>query len=230
MAAYLCSLLAVSSLLSTGNCMPRRSVSAPALPLNKLASTVATALPAPTGSPQFIALGLGVQNYTCNSTTNTYAAAGALAQLFDATAYLSYRPDRIDSLSQEYLDRYTSFPCSQSPSSDIKIADRCEGLANSRIARPLPVLGEHYFTKTGTPSFDLSKAAHDPFLYSAKKANATAPGTGNVDWLYLASNGSSLNQVVSSVYRVETAGGVQPKSCSGSGSISVPYAAQYWFY
>ncbi|TKA71854.1 hypothetical protein B0A55_09827 [Friedmanniomyces simplex] len=205
-------------------------MSPPAIPLDEVATTASSALPAPTGSLKFIALQLGTQNYTCNSTSGKYTATGALAQIFDATAYLTKNPAMVDSLSLAYLDLYTSLPCSKWPSDSITTDDQCEDKANSNFARPLPRLGEHYFTSTAAPTFDLYAAPGHPYMYAAKKADVPAPDSGDVDWLYLASNGSTSNHGISSVYRIETAGGVQPSSCSGAGSIYVPYAGQYWYY
>lgn len=57
---------------------------------------------------------------------------------------------------------------------------------------------------------------------------------GAVDWLMLGNSGSSVNfGGLSTVYRVETAGGKSAPTCQGmaAGSvIRVPYAAEYWFY
>ena len=199
----------------------------PALPLDLVATSATSALPTPTSTIKYIALGLGTQNYTCNSTTGKYDAAGALARLFDATVHLSVNPSEISSLSQTYLDAYTSLECASSSSDCINKDHRCEDRAN---AKSLPILGEHYFTVAGTPTFDLQSAPKHPFLYAAKKADVPAPSSDDVDWLFLASNGSTVNNVISSAYRIETAGGVQPSTCSGSDSITVPYAAQYWYY
>lgn len=66
-------------------------------------------------------------------------------------------------------------------------------------------------------------------------ANKGMEGTGAVDWLYLNDKGGSVG--VSEVYRIQTAGGMAPTTCQGQGTnglgvgvISVPYAAEYWFY
>ncbi|KAF2138573.1 uncharacterized protein K452DRAFT_301105 [Aplosporella prunicola CBS 121167] len=95
-----------------------------------------------------------------------------------------------------------------------------------------------------------------------KEGSATAPvgackglgGEGAVDWLFLGeaeaekasdasqSKGEQKTQKraqaqtsdggIRAVYRVETAGGMQPASCEGveDGAFEVAYAAQYWFY
>ncbi|KAJ7208941.1 hypothetical protein GGX14DRAFT_566644 [Mycena pura] len=42
-----------------------------------------TGLIAPYTDPLFVTLGVGIQNYTCNSTTSNYASIGTVASLFD---------------------------------------------------------------------------------------------------------------------------------------------------
>lgn len=66
-----------------------------------------------------------------------------------------------------------------------------------------------------------------------KGASEGPAGTGAVDWLALTDNGKGLSVGLREVYRVETAGGSPPSSCSGEYKgkvISVQYSAQYWFY
>lgn len=102
----------------------------------------------------------------------------------------------------------------------------------------VPFLGVHYFDGAGSPTFDLR--ARSGLLASVKKVDvAKAPAsadkgilaTGAVDWLGLPDNGRGLGVGLNYVYRVVTAGGTaQACSTSGAGSLSVPYAAQYWFY
>lgn len=100
----------------------------------------------------------------------------------------------------------------------------------------IPIIGHHYFDCTGVPTFDLGSIG---FLKGHKVDNISAPpnaskgpndqGDGAVDWLALSSaNGS---RALGEGYRVETAGGKPPVSCSGQPKdIEVQYAAQYWFY
>lgn len=232
MAIFLCVLFILSTLFSSGHSLPRPPFNeTPTLPLAEVANTGPSPLPSPSGRPKYVAVGLGTQNYTCNATSGNYTATGALAQLFDATLYLAAHRNQIPSMPQTYLSLYNALPCSKSPSPCVAQDDRCEGLANSLFRpRPMNILGEHYFTSSGTPTFDLYDAPGRPFMFSKKAGVVPAPSADDVDWLYLTSNGSSENSIISSVYRVETAGGVQPKNCSGSGSIEVPYAAEYWFY
>ena len=98
------------------------------------------------------------------------------------------------------------------------------------------VLGHHYFEFASTPTFDLSKVG--TILYCAKKNEVKAPatankgpaGTGAVDWLFLSAEDGYTSVGASAVYRVVTAGGVSPNCTSAGQTISVQYAAEYWFY
>ncbi len=105
-------------------------------------------------------------------------------------------------------------------------------IANSSI----PVIGHHYFDGAGVPTFDLGSTG---FVRGKKSGDIPAPanackgpnnqGDGAVDWLALSDAGGSKD--LSEAYRVETAGGKAPASCSGQPKdIQVQYAAQYWFY
>jgi hypothetical protein len=102
-----------------------------------------------------------------------------------------------------------------------------------------PIIGSHYFTADGTPTFDL--LAYREILFAKKIADIPAPkdadkgpdGEGAVDWLTLCDNWKGASVGLGEVYRVETAGGNPPETCSGVSAetvISVQYSAEYWFY
>jgi hypothetical protein len=64
-------------------------------------------------------------------------------------------------------------------------------------------------------------------------ANVPAPKGSiqpSVDWLFLQDDGRGVSKNLKAVYRVETAGGSAPATCSSAGVVKVPYAAEYWFY
>lgn len=109
-------------------------------------------------------------------------------------------------------------------------------------------------TSTLTPTWDLLP---DAALYpdeaasivwqGQKVASADAPADackglaaeGAVPWLYLTKAGSDardddddVEDGITAVYRVVTAGGMQPETCEGVGGreVEVKYAAEYWFY
>lgn len=62
----------------------------------------------------------------------------------------------------------------------------------------------------------------------ASNTNRGPAGAGAVDWLQLQDKGGSIG--IAEVYKVVTAGGAAPTICTTTGVVTVPYAAEYWFY
>lgn len=118
----------------------------------------------------------------------------------------------------------------------LKNSQECESEDNPL---QLNLIGEHYFDASSKPNFDFSRSQKG-HLQAKKGAGVPAPETaskgvgqyenGAVDWLYLLDNGAGVSVDLLSVYRVQTAGGKPPQSCSGDEQIQIPYAAEYWFY
>ncbi|KAM0347901.1 hypothetical protein ACHAP4_011164 [Fusarium culmorum] len=188
-----------------------------------------------------IALGFGIQNYSCADVGGNPTAAGALAVLYDVT-YLYPGQDRSSLTAQNWA----SLPSTVLNTENVPLNRNGDGGASSSnpfpkkqslkvksLCRNVPYLGRHFFNTAGVPTFDLDRA--DQLLVAKKvegiKAPSSAPagpeGTGAVDWLYLGDAGGSRG--VSSVYRVLTAGGAS-HGCVASGTDSTSYTALYWFY
>ncbi|KAL2170365.1 hypothetical protein VTG60DRAFT_4951 [Thermothelomyces hinnuleus] len=202
-----------------------------------------------------IAVGHGIQNYTCGSTTGDSIAAGAVAVLYDVTSFYpgtkrtGIRKDLWDSLpsralweqplplnklagSQFGADPVAPFP---SPAADLRLRG---------VPAAAKFLGHHYFDIEGVPTFDLSAGAAGAGAgglraavakVDSKSAPATADkgilATGAVPWLRLDDNGRGGSRGIASVFRVVTAGGnLQSCSVAGEGVQSIPYTAFYWFY
>jgi hypothetical protein len=102
------------------------------------------------------------------------------------------------------------------------------------------IIGHHFFSQqngTSIPVFALDQLAQSPYpaaLVSRFDA-ADAPATshsglareGAIPWLYLADTTNSSQGGINTVYRVETAGGKPPSTCSNlSSSFQVKYTAQ----
>ena len=225
--SYVAITLLGSSQLSTASPVPIcqiRARNAPSLPT----TGSGTQLPAPGAGLgiKFITLGRGVQNYTCSSVSGTPTAVGAIADIYEITGLAQAKPTSPD---------FTGLPAAAVylPLSGI------QQLLNSRMppGQPATVIGKHYFNSAGVPTFDLS--ARGKKLLSKVVAKIPAPAnsnagpacTGAVAWLKLDDAGGSAG--LKEVYRVFTAGGNPPTSCSGqtAGAVfSVQYAAMYWFY
>lgn len=217
MAPTLISFLAFSGLFYSVYCLPPTERSTDTVEVLDL-NAVSPGLPTPTTSPSVIALGVGTQNYTCNSTTGTYSSNVALADLYDITSLV--KASTKDSLCKLYLKH--SQDC-QSEDNPLK----------------LNLIGDHFFDASSKPNFDFTRSDKG-WLQAKKNAAVPAPAkasrgvkdqaNGAVDWLYLVDNDAGVSKDLLSVYRVQTAGGKPPTSCSGDEQIEIPYAAEYWFY
>ncbi|PWY89466.1 hypothetical protein BO94DRAFT_37342 [Aspergillus sclerotioniger CBS 115572] len=181
-----------------------------------------TALPSPSPNLtlQHVALGRGVQNYTCPSSpandTAKPTSTGALATLFDASCIVSS--------DQRLLHRIPAF-LQNVPLETLDFFASLASLAGPDSA----ILGEHYFSASAMPFFDLRLGGNDEWAAAKKVASVVSPvASMDVPWLKLvAVDGVGIKEV----YRVYTAGGMSPATCEGMKSeFSVDYAAEYWFY
>ncbi|KAJ7747439.1 hypothetical protein DFH07DRAFT_747772 [Mycena maculata] len=185
-----------------------------------------TALVSPTSAPLFVMLGVGIQNYTCSSTTSTYASIGAVASLFDIAC----------------LDQTPEFANIQIKAFDIWSEAAARTTATSigaRVGAP-NLLGFHYFvtSPSGTglsPEWDFTSTGKfadnsTAYVIGAKVGDIPAPTdpTVNVDWLALVNVQGAL---ASKIFRIDTVSGQPPTSCvAGSAPISVKYTAKYYLY
>ncbi|KAG9239638.1 hypothetical protein BJ875DRAFT_85882 [Amylocarpus encephaloides] len=172
---------------------------------------------------KYVALGRGIQNYTCSEVGKRGAAIGAVATLYDATDLAYSNEALLHSL----------------PGMVVNLPVASAGSVRTAIKRVnLSVLGHHFFDAAGTPVFQLDNGK---VIYATKTENVKAPGsapkgpagTGAVDWLKLITKLNYVGGVsngLSEVYRIETAGGVSTLCTAASGVISVEYAAEYWFF
>ncbi|KAK4504175.1 hypothetical protein PRZ48_005091 [Zasmidium cellare] len=246
MSPLLSSLLAISATISTAYSLPSGWTSnnekrgTPTLPLSDVSNTGASPLPTPSTNPKYITLGLGFQNYTCSASgtyVQTVPSTGAVADLYDITTFLT--PYTHDTITKTTLQAFevclSATHCTPSPQNSYCGACHTMAAAPYRLGQK----GVHYFDQLNgaqTPNFDLY--AGGDFLSAKKAGDVKAPvgaydgenGLGAIDWLYLVDNGSGRSHGLKSVYRVETAGGVAPKTCTPGAQLQVPYAAEYWFY
>jgi hypothetical protein len=203
-----------------------------------------------------IALGFGIQNYTCQSATASAVATGAVAMLYDITKL--YPGQGPKSLSAEAFNALTTtalwnhdVPLNFDPVTPDRIAGskpasltkpftaseplKLEGL------EPIPFAGHHFFRADGKPAFvvnkDVGNTGKDGINYVAKKddsidapasADKGPEGTGVVGWLQLGALEGTKG--ASTMYRVVTAGGNSHGCSSGGSADSVSYTAQYWFF
>jgi len=191
-----------------------------------------TTLTIPAGEkPAYVALGVGIQNYTCTASTGKYASVGAVAELFDASC-LAESQSLFNGILDDVFDAWDSNAAKPFTIQQV------EGAISKSFASPL-VLGQHYFVTnpfTGSgvsPVFDFRAASQkgnpNAFVLANKTGDLPAPtGAQDVDWLELTEAEGSLAKTV---FRINTKAGQPPASCTpGSAEITVKYAAQYWFF
>ncbi|KAI2624125.1 hypothetical protein GGS21DRAFT_329520 [Xylaria nigripes] len=193
-----------------------------------------SSLPSPNKTVKHIAVGHGVQNYTCSTAGVQPASIGALAVLYEITRL--YPGSGEHALSQEAWDTLTSSVL-HTTSQPIQESTKLESpfpppgsVYVPGIQRNLQFLGHHFFSMAAVPTFSLGD---DTEVLSVQKvqgipapqsADAGLDNEGAVDWLLLADNKGN------DVYRVLTAGG-DPAVCRKTGETqSVDYAAMYWIY
>ncbi|EED21344.1 conserved fungal protein [Talaromyces stipitatus ATCC 10500] len=191
-------------------------------------SVPSSSLPPATGTLKYVAIGRGTQNYTCaDATADTLPSQiGAVANLYDASCIAANYPDLLDLATDIVLNFSLPAPGVQTP------------LAPANVE----ILGHHYFETTTTPTFNLNTTPDKQFgvALTSKKNSTTAPqgsiigqfnvGYGAVPWLYLTSI-TGTTDGITSVYRVKTAGGAAPATCSGQpAAFQIQYSAQYFFY
>ncbi|KAL1844214.1 hypothetical protein VTJ49DRAFT_3870 [Mycothermus thermophilus] len=240
--------LILAALAAVVSAAPRACRAPPALILPKVGGDPELPPPATNLRVKKIALGHGIQNYTCASPDAEPAATGAIAVLYDVTTL--FPGTRRTGISQQAWDAFPSTVLRDQPlplntlegsqfgadpstpfpaPADLSVQDAPGG--------PVKFLGHHFFDAAGVPVFDLSAAA----LKAAVKKDAAIPAPANADkgpldtgavaWLKLDDNGTGQSKGLATVFRVITAGG-GPQACAsvGEGTQSVPYATYYWFY
>ncbi|RXK35677.1 hypothetical protein M231_07050 [Tremella mesenterica] len=184
-------------------------------PLNGLAvplPTDQTALTVPAGQRlMYVALGRGIQNYTCSA--GAYVTAGALANLYDAsclfkTGQAIANVSTISKILPEIAYEIVNYPDTAS----------------------LPTLMRHQFVQTPSGlSPEFLKSDSKAFVIASKTASLNAPTdpVNDVPWLQLTEASGSLAQTI---FRMDTVRGNPPTSCTEEGqALSVQYSAMYYF-
>jgi len=182
----------------------------------------ATELPGPSGTLLFVAVGRGIQNYSCSAVGAAPVSIGAVANLYDATSIASSNIAELHTIPGLAVDTPP---------------DRTGCFVLPAQYKSLPLLGKHFFLADGTPTFILESATKT--IQAAKNTSIAAPPTaptspsGNtaVAWLQLNAKPSPYVSLgLSQVYRVETAGGNPNPTCTSTAVMSIQYSAEYWFY
>ncbi|EPQ52252.1 hypothetical protein GLOTRDRAFT_25926, partial [Gloeophyllum trabeum ATCC 11539] len=204
------------------------AVSQAAPPLSCNVSDIVLTLPAnqthltpPNATLSYVALGVGVQNYTC-SNTSTWINVGAVADLFDISCL--YNTPLFNTIPNITFAAWNITPASVIPLELI-----------SAFSGDPVVLGQHYYVPNPagsgvSPKWDFTSARlkghSDAYAIGARVGDLPAPtGPADIDWVQLNVVQGDLATVV---YRTQTRGGQPPASCApGSPLLSVRYTSQY---
>ncbi|CAE6429506.1 unnamed protein product [Rhizoctonia solani] len=176
--------------------------------------------------PEYIALAIGTQNYTCTN-MGTYRSDGAVSTLYDISCLYKSDPELFDDVQNA---AYNILLKSEDNTPSLNAVEDVIGI------HPY-TLGEHYFIPQNgaiVPMFDFShsqKGDNDSFMVGRQIAGIPSPkGPQNIDWLQLERTSGQLARYV---FRVDTRGGQPPDTCNSLNEgqdITVPYTAKYWFY
>ncbi len=169
---------------------------------------------------RYVVLGKGTQNYTCASAGSAPVSAGAVAALYDISCQVTDPKSRSNLVEKVIPDILNDF------------SKPVQELLPSKSSAP--GIGDHFFRDGTTAMFVLNDGY---FIASGRLAGVPAPASaaGNengaaVDWLKLARKTGEVNGGIEEVFRVHTAGGRAPATCSTAGLLTVNYVAEYWMY
>ncbi|KAJ7085584.1 hypothetical protein C8R44DRAFT_991722 [Mycena epipterygia] len=182
-----------------------------------------TQLVSPTTPPLFILLGVGIQNYTCSSTT--FASIGGVASLFDISCLLD-RPSDFSTIQQRAFDRWI-LEGPDTPASSIGADIHAPTLDGFQFSVTSP-------SGTGlSAEWDFTSVTGNPndFVIGAKVGDIPDP-TGdpafNIDWLAF---NAVEGQLASQIFRIDTVGGQPPASCvAGDPDIQVKYTSTFYLF
>jgi hypothetical protein len=180
----------------------------------------------PTTNPDYVAIGVGNQNYTCTDSGN-YTSSGTVAQMLDISQL--YGTSEFSRVQDDAFDIWWNY------SSTNPYDDGLTVLLNRELG--VDLLGQYYFINgtngTLVPKFDFTssgpnKGNLEAFVVAARVGDIPAPIPEDIDWVELnRTSGELANEVI----RVNTRAGQPPSSCKpGSTEITVKYCAVYWFF
>jgi len=180
--------------------------------------------PTPGDSLSYITLGIGAAQYECKA-DQTWSPVGQRGILYDASCLYS-------AISPEFLGLTQSA---------LLLPDHTESALSkglqSLTGKLLKQLGTFYLHEN-LPKFDMrerrggsyTNEGESGYAVTTLVADQVAPvASYDVDWQkYETKQGSLAN----SIFRVSTSGGVpsDPKCLQPGTTVSVPFAAQYWFF
>jgi len=178
-------------------------------------------LPSP---PNLVLLGVGVQNYTCNS-NGIFDNVGVVARMFDISCL--YGTPEFSTIQRDVFCDWDACP-SFDPLEPGLVQEMEDNFGITED-------GAYYFVnQNGTlvPVWDLRSDgpyAGNPnaIVFAQKVKSAPSPdGPVNIDWVELKKLSGGLANLI---YRVDTVQGQPPSTCTPGNNATVKYTANYWF-
>ncbi|KAJ8586342.1 hypothetical protein M405DRAFT_875061 [Rhizopogon salebrosus TDB-379] len=184
-----------------------------------------TQLVAPTYAPSYIAVSIGTQNYTCNTTTSAYTLLGAMAELFDSSCL--YGTPAFDSAPTVMYDAWSAPGDFVTPQ---------EVITTLGLLPNPAVLGQHYYVLNPvgpglSPKWDFTSSGatvgnSNAYAVGIKVGDLPSTDSSNIDSLMVK---AIEGELASEIFRVKTNGGQPPSQCTaGDSNITVKYTAQYF--
>jgi len=175
----------------------------------------------PTNKLYVAAIGVGTQNYTCVNGVPTQV--GAVATLYDASCILAS--------NQDFFNEFPNLAVQTSPELQNSVIK-----AMAQMAKQQYTIGYHYFRDSTTPTFNLGSKG---ILFGNVTTKLPAPvysskglaptNYGAVPWLRVLPK-TGTTKGIAAAFRVNTAGGNPPPTCTGDEKIEIPYSAGYLFF
>jgi hypothetical protein len=169
-------------------------------------------------------MGVGVQNYTCNS-NGTFDSVGVYAQMYDISCL--YGTPELSTIQYDAFNDWNDYWSSD------PFEPGFSQLLKSHYG--ITVDGKYYFVKENgslIPVWDLTSTGPyagnpDAIVYAQKVKSVPSPdGPENVDWVELKKLSGGLANLI---YRVDTVQGKPPSTCTPGSYASVKYTANYLF-
>ncbi|KAN0123063.1 hypothetical protein V8E52_003016 [Russula decolorans] len=170
-------------------------------------------------SPNMVLLGVGSQNYTCNS-NGTYDYVGAYAQMYDISG--CYGTEQFYNISNDVYNYWnssydydSSVYAQELISLNVTIYGTFYSIQQNGVLIPVWNL-----TSIGSYANNLNAIIYGQENNSVPSSNSTY----NTNWVEYNTSGGWANII----YSVDTVGGQPPSSCTPGSYETFKYAATYW--
>ncbi|KAF8502745.1 hypothetical protein F5888DRAFT_1598993, partial [Russula emetica] len=173
-------------------------------------------------APNLVLLGVGVQNYTCNS-SSIFDNVGVVARMFDISCL--YGKPEFSTIQNDAFNDWNACPSFDSLEPGL--------VEEMKDHYGITIDGAYYFVDQNgslVPVWDLRSSgpyAGNPnaIVYAQKYKTVSSPGgPENIDWVELTKLSGDLANLI---YRVDTVQGQPPSTCTPGSYATVKYTAKY---